>query len=67
MSTAEDAAEFRKEYEECRALAAKARKEDNSEAAEQWLVFAQEWLKLAHAAEDLQRRDDTAIPTPDPA
>jgi hypothetical protein len=60
MSAAEDAAKFREECEECRAEAAKAA---NSSAKEQWLLFADEWLKLAQAAEELQRREALTIPT----
>ena len=46
------AAGFRKEYEACRAEAAKA---NSSSAKEQWLLFADEWLKLALAAEERKR------------
>jgi hypothetical protein len=46
------AAGFRKEYEACRAEAAKA---NSSSAKEQWLLFADEWLKLALSAEGQQR------------
>jgi hypothetical protein len=62
MSAAEDAASFREECEECLAQAAKA--PGGSTAAEQWLLFAYEWLKLAQAAEDLLRSDAAIIPAP---
>jgi len=45
---------FRANYEECRAEAAKATV-PSSKA--QWLLFAEEWLKQAEAAEDQQRRE----------
>ena len=55
-SAAERAARFREEHEECRAQAATA---NSSSAAEQWLLFAEEWLKLAQAAEAQQRHAPT--------
>lgn len=45
---------FRENYEECVAEAAKAA---ISSTKEQWLLFAEEWLTLAQAAEDQQRRE----------
>jgi len=50
---------FRANYEECRAEAAKA---TSSSGKEQWLVFADEWLRLAEAAEDQQRREAAVVP-----
>ena len=44
----------RENYEECRAEAAKA-KSPSSKA--QWLLFADEWLKLALAAEAKSQHD----------
>ncbi|MET4482320.1 hypothetical protein [Bradyrhizobium sp. F1.13.3] len=41
-----DRAKFRREYEECR-KEARATKEPIAKA--QWLLFAGEWLKQAHA------------------
>ncbi|MDE5465212.1 hypothetical protein [Bradyrhizobium sp. CSS354] len=49
-----DAKSFRENYEECRAEAAKA---TNPSSKAQWLLFAEEWLKLAEAAEAQQRLD----------
>jgi hypothetical protein len=49
-----DASSFRANYEECRAEAAKA---IASSAKAQWLLFAEEWLKQAQAAEAQQGRD----------
>jgi hypothetical protein len=54
MSTAGDEATFRAEYEECLAQATQA---GSPTAAKQWLAFADEWLKLAVAAEAQQLRD----------
>jgi hypothetical protein len=45
---------YRVNYEECRAEAAKA---INPSSKAQWLLFAEEWLKQAEAAEAQQRRD----------
>jgi hypothetical protein len=45
---------YRENYEECRAEAAKA---NSPSSKAQWLLFAEEWLKLAEAAEDHQRRE----------
>ena len=56
MSAADDAARFWEEYEECRAQAAKAA---SSSAAEQWLLFAEEWLKRAQGLQ----RDDAGTST----
>jgi hypothetical protein len=44
------AVDFRREYEVCREQAAKT---DVAASRAQWLVFADEWLKLALAAEAL--------------
>ena len=52
--SADDAARFRNEYEECQAQAALP---GSPSTKAQWLLFAQEWLKLAEAAEDQQRRE----------
>ena len=57
--SADDAARFRNEYEECRAEADKAA---SLAAMAQWLLFAQEWLVLAQTAEDQQRREAAAVP-----
>jgi hypothetical protein len=51
---AEDAAKFRQEYNGCLAEAAKA---DSQFAKQQWLIFADEWLKLALVAEEQQREE----------
>jgi len=48
------AAKFRENYEECRAEAEKAA---SPSAKAQWLLFAQEWLVQAEAAEVAQRRN----------
>ena len=61
--SADDAAKFRNEYEECQAQAVLA---GSSSTKAQWLLFAQEWLELAQAAEDEQRRE-AAISTVAPA
>ena len=45
---------FRANYEECRAEAAKA---TGPSSKAQWLLFAEEWLKQAEAAEAEQRRE----------
>ncbi|MCS3982685.1 hypothetical protein M2191_007368 [Bradyrhizobium japonicum] len=50
----EDAAEFRREYEECRKQASET---DVATSKAQWLLFADEWLKLALAAEVRARRE----------
>jgi hypothetical protein len=50
--------QYRKYYEEARAQATKA---GSSFAKEQWLGFAQEWLKLAEAAEAQQRREAAVV------
>ena len=50
----DDAVRFRANYEECRAEADKAA---SPSTKAQWLLFAEEWLKLAQAAEDQQRRE----------
>jgi hypothetical protein len=52
---------FRANYDECRAEAAKATV-PSSKA--QWLLFAEEWLKLAEAAEAQQRRDAATAAVP---
>ena len=60
--SANDGAKFRAEYEECKAQAALA---VIPSTKAQWLLFAEEWLKQAEAAEDRQRRDTstaTAVP-----
>ena len=49
---------FRANYEECRVEADKA---TSPSSKAQWLLFAEEWLKQAEAAEAQQRRD-AAIP-----
>ncbi|WP_094183257.1 hypothetical protein [Bradyrhizobium canariense] len=49
-----DAAKFRREYEECRKQAAKT---DVAASKEQWLLFADEWLKQARAANALAERE----------
>ena len=51
---ADDAAKFRNEYEECQAQAVLAA---SLSTKAQWLLFAQEWLVLAQAAEAEQRRE----------
>jgi hypothetical protein len=48
----DDANKFRKQAEECREQAAKAISPLHKEA---WLRTAEEWLKLAQAAEGRQR------------
>ena len=60
--SADDAVRFRESYEECRAEAAKAA---SSSAKQQWLLFAEEWLRLAQAAE--AQRSEAASPTVVPA
>ena len=50
----EDAAKFRREYEVCREQAAKTHV---SSSRDQWLLFADEWLKRAQAAEALAKRE----------
>ena len=45
---------FRENYEDCRAEADKA---TSPSSKAQWLLFAEEWLKQAEAAEDQQRRE----------
>ncbi|MGQ2185271.1 hypothetical protein ACT4MK_18230 [Bradyrhizobium barranii] len=50
----EDATKFRRECAECRKQAAVA---ENSLSKAQWLLFADEWLKQALAAEALARRE----------
>src|SRR3954454_14227416 len=45
---------YRANYEDCRAEASKA---TSASSKAQWLVFAEEWLKQAEAAEDQQRRE----------
>jgi hypothetical protein len=53
---------FRENYEECRAEAAKTTVPSGKA---QWLLFAEEWLKQAEAAEAQQRLDAataTAVP-----
>ena len=52
--TAETVRTFRKEYEECLAEAAAT---EISSAKAQWLLFAEEWLKLALAAEKQSQRE----------
>jgi hypothetical protein len=49
---------YREQYEECRAEAAKA---NSPSSKAQWLLFADEWLKLALAAE-AQSQHDTGNP-----
>ena len=48
------AASFRREHEDCLAEAAAT---DVPSTKAQWLVFAQEWLKLALAAEEQMKAD----------
>jgi hypothetical protein len=48
------AADYRREYELCREQAAKT---DMAASRAQWLVFADEWLKLALAAEARAKRE----------
>ncbi len=55
---------YRENYEECRAEAAKA---TNPSSKAQWLVFAEEWLKLAQAAEAEQQRRHAATAAAVPA
>ena len=55
---ADDAVRFREHYRECRGEAAKAA---SSSAREQWLLFAEDWLRLAQAAE-AQRREAASSP-----
>ncbi|MCP1765157.1 hypothetical protein [Bradyrhizobium japonicum] len=50
----EDAAKFRREYEEC---CKQARGTSNPFSKAQWLLFADEWLKQALAAEALAERE----------
>ena len=52
---------FRENYEECRAQAAKATVRSSKA---QWLLFAEEWLKQAEAAEAQQRRDAATAAVP---
>jgi hypothetical protein len=52
--TPDDAASFRANYEECRAEAVKA---VGQSSKTQRLLFAQEWLEQAEAAEVAQRRE----------
>ena len=59
--SANDAATFRANYEECKAQAALT-VIPSSKA--QWLLFAQEWLVQAEAAEDQQRRETAISPVP---
>lgn len=54
VAASNEAAGFWLEHEECLAQAAKAA---TSSAKEQWLVFADEWLKQAQATEAQQRRE----------
>jgi|tagenome__1003787_1003787.scaffolds.fasta_scaffold17444777_1 hypothetical protein len=49
----EDAAKFRREYEECREQADKT---DVLSSRAQWLLFADEWLDRTLAAEALAKR-----------
>ncbi|MGM4959834.1 hypothetical protein [Bradyrhizobium sp. 604_D8_N2_3] len=49
----EDAVKFRREYEECCKQAALT---DMPSSKAQWLLFADEWLKQALAAEALGKR-----------
>ena len=60
MSVA-DAASFRANYEECKAQAALTA---NPSSKAQWLLFAQEWLVQAEAAEDQQRREAVSTVLP---
>jgi len=48
----EDAASFRREYEECRRQACMT---ENPFSKAQWLLFANEWLKQAEATEALTK------------
>jgi hypothetical protein len=48
----EDAASFRREYEECRR---QARMTNNQASKAQWLLFANEWIKQAEATEALAK------------
>jgi hypothetical protein len=48
-----DAERFRQEAEECRALAASAKKVPDKEA---WLRLAADWIKLAETADQRRRR-----------
>ncbi|UFW41680.1 hypothetical protein [Bradyrhizobium sp. WSM471] len=48
------AVDFRREYEMCREQAAKT---DVAASKAQWLVFADEWLKLALTEEALAKRN----------
>jgi hypothetical protein len=57
----DDAASFRANYEECLAEAAKA---VSPSSKAQWLLFAQEWLVQAEAAEDQQRREAVSTVLP---
>ncbi|MBR0949469.1 hypothetical protein [Bradyrhizobium canariense] len=45
---------YRENYEECRAEAAKA---NSPSSKAQWLLFADEWLRLALAAEAKSQHD----------
>jgi hypothetical protein len=54
----DDAASFRANYEECLGEAAKA---VSPSSKAQWLLFAQEWLVQAEAAEDQQRRETASL------
>lgn len=61
--SADEAAKFRTEYKECKAQAALA---TSPSTKAQWLLFAEEWLAQAEAAEVQQRRE-AAIATAVPA
>jgi len=56
-----DAKSFRENYEECRAEAAKATSPSSNA---KWLLFAEEWLKQAEAAEAQHRRDAATAAVP---
>jgi hypothetical protein len=59
--SADHAASCRKNYEECKAQAALA---VIPSTKAQWLLFAQEWLELAEAAEvaERPRRGNALVP-----
>jgi hypothetical protein len=57
----DDAASCRANYQECKAQAALAA---NPSSKAQWLLFAQEWLVQAEAAEDQQRREAVSTVLP---
>jgi hypothetical protein len=52
---------YRANYEDCRAEASKA---TSASSKAQWLLFAEEWLKQAEAAEAQHRRDAATAAVP---